>query len=88
MITIAADCVYEVTGDADLNDGKEKIFSDGTAEVRDDGALVFTFDEPKTPTEIILQLKASPDVTVTLADEDDKPVKTLVSCMLLFWNFL
>ena len=88
MITFAADCIYEVTEDDDLTDGKEKPFSDGTAEVRDDGAVVFTFDEPKTPTEIVLQLKESPDVTVTLTDEDDKPVKTLVSCMLFWVHFL
>ena len=52
--------------------------------MRDDGAVVFTFDEPKKPNEIILQLKDSPDVTVTLVDEDDKPVKTLVSCRPFF----
>ena len=83
---IAADCIYEVTEDDDLKDGKEKPFSDGKAEVRGDGALVFTFDEPKTLTEIILQLEDSPDVSVTLADKDGKPVKTLVSCRPFFRN--
>jgi len=75
---IAADCVYEISENDELEPDEEKPFADGNVKV-DDGSVVFTFDEPKNPAEVTLQLKDSPDVTVTLKNDADEPVKTLVT---------
>jgi hypothetical protein len=68
-----------VTEEDDLADENEKPFADGKATVKDDGTVEFAFDEPKSPSTVDLQLKESPDVTVSLLDENDEPVKTIVS---------
>jgi hypothetical protein len=71
-----------VTDEDGLGDGKEKPFADGNAKVVDDGSVVFTFDEPKSPTEVVLQLRDSPEVTVAMLDATDEPIKTIVSSFL------
>jgi len=78
---VLAPCVYEVTQEDNLDD-EDKTFPDGTAKLEPDGSLVFDFDEPKSPSEVILQLKGSPEVTVSLKDEEGNEVKSLVRQLL------